>query len=67
MCDEVKFIGLVWWGNIKRQLVKPKSRWKTALNWVFETYDEKGWTGFVWAKKGKNGGLFRIGLFILSM
>ena len=63
--DEAKFIGLVWWGNIKRKFVKPKSRWKTVLNWIFKTQDEE-WTGFVWVRTGRSGRL-RTGLFILSI
>jgi hypothetical protein len=65
--DEVKFLVLVWWGSIKRKIVKPKITWKTVLNWILKTQDEKEWTGFVWVRKGTNGGLLRRGLFILSI
>jgi hypothetical protein len=29
----------------------------TAIKWIFEKYDEKGWTGLKWLRVGSNDGI----------
>jgi hypothetical protein len=40
----------------KRQLGRPKRRWKVILEWISGKYGE-AWTGFIWLRIWTSGGL----------